>query len=229
MTLRADISESYSADPSSGVIAALLLEASETLAIDRAAAKLLAARAVEMLDGPAETVLPHVLAPWQAKRVDAYIDEHIGESITVVQLASCARLSASYFGRAFKASFGDPPHAYVLRKRVALARKLMVETSASLAEIALDCGMADQSHLTRIFRRFTGMSPNAWRRSVGAGRCAFELALPIEFTPRETDLDADFNGEMRQSSARAGLGSGRRTGAVQSLVVSDNNRPAVYS
>jgi AraC-like DNA-binding protein len=42
----------------------------------------------------------------------------------------------------------------------------MLETAAPLAEIAPDCGLADQNHLTRIFRRFTGMSPHRWRRSM---------------------------------------------------------------
>ena len=149
-----------------GLIAALLLEARETLDIDRTAARLLVLRAAEMLDNATESAPAGGLAPWQMKRVDAYIEENIAGSLTLDDLAACAKLSASYFGRAFKASFGETPHAYILRKRMELARRLMRETSAPLATIALECGMADQSHFSRIFRRFTGMSPYAWRRSM---------------------------------------------------------------
>ena len=42
----------------------------------------------------------------------------------------------------------------------------MLETAALLAEITPDCGLVDENHLTRIFRRFTGMSPHRWRRSM---------------------------------------------------------------
>ena len=168
MPIQLSRNEFCSASAPGGVVAALLLEASETIAIDRAAAKALVARVVEMLDATDDGAPGGALAAWQAKRVDSYIEGHLAETITVEQLAVHAKLSASYFGRAFKASFGDTPHAYILRKRIALARKLMLESRAPLAEIALECGMADQSHLNRVFRRFTGTSPHAWRRSMAA-------------------------------------------------------------
>lgn len=152
----------------SGLVAALLLKASKTIAIDRAAAKALVAQVFETLDATDESAPPGGLATWQVKRVDSYIETHLAETITVDQLASHAKLSASYFRRAFEASVGDTPHAHILRKRIAFARKLMLESRAPLAEIALDCGMADQSHLNRVFRRFTGTSPHAWRRSMAA-------------------------------------------------------------
>ena len=161
-------SEISSAPASSCLISSLLLEAHDTLAIDRSAARMLVTRAVQLLETADEKAFSGGLAPWQMKRVEFYIAEHIATTVTLEQLAGCAKLSASYFGRAFKTTFGETPHAYVLRKRVELACRLMRETSSPLAEIALDCGMADQSHLTRIFRRFTGMSPNAWRRLRGS-------------------------------------------------------------
>ncbi|MFE1599054.1 helix-turn-helix transcriptional regulator [Methylobacterium sp. ID0610] len=149
-----------------GLIAALLLEARETLEIDRAAARRLALQAVAMLDGATASAPTGGLAPWQMRRVDAHIAENIGRTIALGHLAACAKLSASHFGRAFKTSFGETPHAYILRKRIERARRLMLETAAPLAAIALDCGMADQSHFSRVFRQFTGMSPHAWRRSM---------------------------------------------------------------
>ncbi len=160
--------EISSAPASSCLISTLLLEAKDTLAVDRSAARMLVTRIVKLLETADDKPFMGGLAPWQMKRVEIYIAENIARTVTLEQLADCAKLSASYFGRAFKATFGETPHAYVLRKRVELACRLMQETSSPLAEIALDCGMSDQSHLTRIFRRFTGMSPNAWRRLRGS-------------------------------------------------------------
>jgi AraC-like DNA-binding protein len=104
------------------------------------------------------------LAPWQVKLVRQHIDANLSSNITVDQLAAIARLSASYFGRAFKASFGTPPHAYILRQRVARASHLIHSTKESLAWIALECGLSDQSHLSRVFKLQVGESPAAWRR-----------------------------------------------------------------
>ena len=148
------------------VIADLLAQAGQVLPIDRAAARRLVIQVVEILDTVSDNQPVSGLAPWQIRKIDDLIEERISRSITLDKLAAAVRLSSSHFGRAFKISFGETPHSYILRRRIALARKLMLETQASLAEIALDCGMSDQSHLTRVFKRFTGMSPNAWRRSM---------------------------------------------------------------
>ena len=80
----------------SGLVAALLLKASKTIAIDRAAAKALVAQVFETLDATDESAPPGGLATWQVKRVDSYIETHLAETITVDQLASHAKLSASY-------------------------------------------------------------------------------------------------------------------------------------
>jgi AraC family transcriptional regulator len=76
------------------------------------------------------------------------------------------KLSTSYFSSAFKTSFGLSPHNYIVAQRVEFAKQLMLNTSAPLCEIALDCGLADQAHLSRVFRRLTGTTPSAWRRFV---------------------------------------------------------------
>ena len=105
------------------------------------------------------------LCPWQIRKVTSYIDAHLAHSIRNEDLALLARLNPSYFGRAFRNSFGEPPHEYVIRRRVERAQGLMLSTDAPLSEIALNCGLADQSHLTRLFRRIVGDSPRAWRRA----------------------------------------------------------------
>jgi AraC family transcriptional regulator len=105
------------------------------------------------------------LAPWQVKLLSTYISAHLESKITTKQLASMSRLSPFYFARAFKMSFGDSPHRYVLQRRMERSQGLMLKTSASLADIALDCGLVDQAHLGKVFRRLVGESPAAWRRA----------------------------------------------------------------
>lgn len=105
------------------------------------------------------------LAPWQVRKVSFFIDAHLDQTIRNDDLAALVRLNPSHFGRAFRNSFGEPPHEYVIRRRVERAQGLMLSTTASLSEIALECGLSDQSHLTRLFRRIAGESPRAWRRA----------------------------------------------------------------
>lgn len=112
------------------------------------------------------------LSPWQIRKVTSHVDAHLDRPIRNDELATIVRLNPSHFGRAFRNSFGEPPHEYVIRRRVERAQGLMLSTGASLSDIALDCGLADQSHLTRLFRRIVGESPRAWRRA--------RLSAPVE-------------------------------------------------
>jgi len=105
------------------------------------------------------------LAPWQARRVAAHVDENLGFPITIDHLSTLAGLSSSYFCRAFKDTFGEPPHAFIMRKRVERAQQLMLQTREPLSQIALACGLSDQAHLCNLFRRLVGQSPSHWRRS----------------------------------------------------------------
>lgn len=104
------------------------------------------------------------LAPWQANRVRRHIEKEYAGRIGLDELARMTRLSNSYFSAAFRVSFGTSPHDYICRRRIDQAKHLMITTETPLSEIALDCGFADQSHLSRVFRRLTGHTPAAWRR-----------------------------------------------------------------
>ena len=105
------------------------------------------------------------LAPWQIRCVSTHIEGHLSESIQCEDLSNLVNLSLSHFMRAFRDSFGCPPHAYLVRRRMERAQGLMLTTDAPLGQIALECGLADQSHLSRLFQRFLGESPAAWRRA----------------------------------------------------------------
>ena len=105
------------------------------------------------------------LAPWQIKRVVRHIAEHFSRPIAVNELAELVRLSASHFSRSFRASLGISPHALIREQRVSHARRLLVTTTLSLADIAAECGFADQSHFSRRFQQITATSPGRWRRA----------------------------------------------------------------
>lgn len=107
---------------------------------------------------------PGGLAPWQTIRVRNYVESTLSGSITVACLAGIAKLSTSHFARAFRASFGVTPAAYVVARRVERAKLMMLVTTESLCRISLDCGFTDQSHLSRVFHREVGQSPSQWRR-----------------------------------------------------------------
>jgi AraC family transcriptional regulator len=104
------------------------------------------------------------LLAWQARKVRSYIESHIEAPLPVAELCALVQLSEAHFSRAFRRTFGNSPHAFVIRRRVELASQYMLQTGALLSDIALRCGFTDQSHLCRHFRQVTGHSPAAWRR-----------------------------------------------------------------
>lgn len=104
------------------------------------------------------------LLPWQVRRLQAHIEAHLDRDLPVPELAAVVHRSRSYFSRIFKASFGIPPHAYVMRRRLARAQGLMTGTDENLAVIAASCGYSDQAHFCRMFRNAMGCTPREWRR-----------------------------------------------------------------
>jgi AraC family transcriptional regulator len=105
------------------------------------------------------------LASWQLRRAQEAMMTNLGGNITLSEVANECGLSLSYFMRAFKRSTGDAPHRWLLRQRVQHAKTLLRETQMGLAEIAIVCGFADQSHFTRVFGAHTGQAPGVWRRN----------------------------------------------------------------
>jgi AraC family transcriptional regulator len=105
------------------------------------------------------------LATWRARKAVIYIESNLSGTILVEALARIAGVSCSSLYRTFRSRFGVTPHMYVTLKRVELAQVLMLTTNESLSQISLACGMTDQAHFTRIFRRLTGKTPGQWRTS----------------------------------------------------------------
>jgi AraC-like DNA-binding protein len=153
-------------------VAELFRALSETLPDHRGSAAECLQRAEALLEAVERQATPAApstvrqgLAPWQVRRVLAYIDANLDKSIRNKDLAAVARLSEFHFNVAFRNSVGDSPHEYIIRRRMERAQGLMLSTDAPLSEIAVECGLADQAHFTRLFRRVVGETPGAWRRA----------------------------------------------------------------
>jgi len=106
------------------------------------------------------------LAGWQQRIVIAYIEEHLAEQIPLATLAGLVRLSPYYFCRAFKQSFGLPPHRYHNTRRIEQAKILLTKPAPSVTDIGMTVGFSDTSSFTTAFRKATGLTPSAYHRSL---------------------------------------------------------------
>jgi AraC family transcriptional regulator len=116
------------------------------------------------------------LLAWQVRKVRDYIDSHITGPVLVADLCALIQRSEAHFSRSFRRTFGESPHAFLVRRRVELAAEYMLTTDASLSEIALRCGFTDQAHLCKHFRLAAGHTPAAWRRAHRTHHDAWKLA-----------------------------------------------------
>ncbi|WP_082930621.1 helix-turn-helix domain-containing protein [Rhizobium bangladeshense] len=105
------------------------------------------------------------LAEWQKNKAVRYIDENVERCIKVEDIAALVKLSASRFSKAFKVSFGRSPYDYVLARRVEAAKYLIMHTDEPLSQVAHACGLSDQAHLSKVFKRIAGVTPLRYRRA----------------------------------------------------------------
>lgn len=158
--------------PSSDLLT-MLKDAERLLSLDMRMAKEQIAEAIGFLEkrrllpkpSAPDTCVSGGLLPWQVRRLQVLIERELDCSLTTAQLARTVKLSTGYFCHAFKRTFGSSPHAFISEARVRRAQQMMLATSDPLSEIAAACGLADQSHLSRLFRRIVGQNPNSWRRA----------------------------------------------------------------
>jgi AraC-like DNA-binding protein len=97
------------------------------------------------------------------RRMREYIDRNLNEPISLDDMAHVVGISTSHFSRSFRKAVGLTPHDYIVRRRVARAQQLLLNTELRLADIALQAGFSDQSHFTRRFREHLGMPPQVYR------------------------------------------------------------------
>ena len=106
------------------------------------------------------------LPGWQQTKLRQYIEEHLADEISLSSLARLVQLSPFHFSRAFKESFGVPPHRYLTGQRIERAKALLAERKLSVTEIGLDVGFNETSSFTHAFRKVTGETPTEYRRSL---------------------------------------------------------------
>lgn len=99
------------------------------------------------------------LSPTTLTLVIQYIREHLHQDLQLNQIAAIAQMSPYHFLRLFKKSTGVTPHQYILQCRIERATYLLQHSQLSIADIAVQTGFCDQSHLTRYFKRMAGITP----------------------------------------------------------------------
>jgi AraC family transcriptional regulator len=126
----------------------------------------LAARLVQnyAVNKPALEFKASGLPQSQLQRVIDYMKANLTQDLSILDLATLTGMSESHFSRSFKRSVGISPYQYLMKQRVARAKQLLEQRSIVISTIALDCGFANQTHLTKVFRQMTGMTPKAYQK-----------------------------------------------------------------
>ena len=122
--------------------------------------------AIEELSPPRMARTGHIggLASWQTRRVEQLVQDNIDSDLSTKRLAEVCALSRGHFCRAFKQTYGMPPHRWVQTQRVERAMERLSKESCAIVEVAIDCGFKDQSHFTRVFKAHARMTPLTWHR-----------------------------------------------------------------
>lgn len=106
------------------------------------------------------------LPKWRLKLVHDYVTTHLGEKVTLADMAASARLSRMHFAALFLRATGMRPHQYLLRRRIEVAKQLLLETDLPIIQVALQVGFQTQAHFTTVFKKLTGGTPAKWREAL---------------------------------------------------------------
>jgi AraC family transcriptional regulator len=109
------------------------------------------------------------IAPWQQRILVDYIEEHLADNISLATLGELVRLSRYHLCRVFRQSIGLPPHRYHMSRRIERAKGLLSNPEVSVTEVAVRLGFSATGAFTTAFRKATGSTPTAYRRSLDIG------------------------------------------------------------
>lgn len=112
---------------------------------------------------PPRVPKPDGLTDYRLRRLADHIEAHLADDLSLNDLAVTVGLSPVYLVRTFKRAFGETPHRYVLERRVERAKEMLSMRDVPIAEVALACGFASQSHLSTWFKRLVGATPGRYR------------------------------------------------------------------
>ena len=105
------------------------------------------------------------LPKYKLKQAIDYIQAHLGENLSLSELANKLSMSQYYFCRLFKQSTGLSPHQYLIHQRIEQAKHLLKNLDHTITFVAMECGFANSSHFAKCFRQVTGMNPKQFRKS----------------------------------------------------------------
>lgn len=103
--------------------------------------------------------------PYAVKTIRAYLDTHFAENVSLDDLTMLVGLNRAYLIRSFKREVGLPPYSYLIQRRIEEAKRLLRE-GQTLAQVALEVGFSDQSHLNLHFKRVMNLSPGQYARGL---------------------------------------------------------------
>lgn len=103
------------------------------------------------------------LAGYKLRRVTEFLHENLEQDLTLTEIAEAAGLSQFHFARAFRRTVGLTPQQYLMQIRIDRAKKLLIESDLPLVEVSQSVGFKNQSHFTTLFRKYTALTPKAWR------------------------------------------------------------------
>jgi AraC family transcriptional regulator len=105
------------------------------------------------------------LSKQKLRQAVEYIQAHLGEDLSLAEIANELGMSQYYFCRLFKRSTGVSPHQYLMQQRVAKAKHLLKQPERTITSVAMECGFANQSHFAKCFHQSTGLNPKEFRKS----------------------------------------------------------------
>jgi AraC-like DNA-binding protein len=155
--------------------------------------------AIPPLRRPLKTVGRIPLAPpplqlWRLQRVVLYIEAHLADQVTLLEMSEAAGFSPMHFAGLFRLATGVRPHEYVLRRKIEEAQLVLLTSDMPIVEVALSFGFLSQAHFTTVFKRFVGSPPLRWqyvhqrqiRSAVFRLRKLRRVQFPVNPAPRLT-------------------------------------------
>jgi AraC family transcriptional regulator len=112
---------------------------------------------------PRIRVGPGRLSKPKLRRTTEYIEAHLEEALSLIEIAAVAQTSPDHFARLFRQATGRTPHQYVIMCRIERAKRLLKETTLPIIDIGHQVGFTDQSYFTAVFRKHVATTPKAYR------------------------------------------------------------------